>query len=565
MTRATRKILLLLAAIAITLGMFSLPPFARTALAVGTEYHIGITSLPNSYATLQDFYDQVVSSVTFSFQNGDMIILHDDDNSLSRNLVIPASVTIQSAVGAGPYTISTDPMLSAAVIHVQSGGNLTLENINVQGNTRGGYPAIHFSDPNSPSYDYPLTIHGTVNITGGDGEKFIDSLGNLEGSDDGGSAIQVDTGSLTIIGDGTGVFTGGVGISGNTDGVGIDCDTNALTIAGGGRFTFAGGQGASTTQGRGGIAGAFATSGTPTVSFHGLSGLECEGASIGGGHVAATGTEVGAIINDNLDIAAGAALIAEGRDRGMTFKGTTISGAGNLTARATGQGNPRAGFGVGIFSNSPTGMELVLTGNVACSGPLGGIGAIAGTAQLTLKDGPAAGKTWVIDGTPEKAFAQFDIPNRFAPFPRANILFTGALAGGTYDTDVSIFRLPLSTPGTVITGLPASYILSTGDRVSWTPQPTGGIWNFDRNYLSMTKDGDKVTFIAIKVGATSATYTANGVSHTVSITIIESVVPQTGDNSTITLWIVFMLAALCGIGAITLYRKKHTTSNPYAG
>lgn len=111
-------------------------------------------------------------------------------------------------------------------------------------------------------------------------------------------------------------------------------------------------------------------------------------------------------------------------------------------------------------------------------------------------------------------------------------------------------------PGPAITGLPSSYTLYTGGRVSWTPASAGGTWSYDSSYLSMVQDDDAYTFKALKVGSTTATYTVNGVSHTVNITINESTIPQTGDNGNVMPWLLMMLTALCGIGAILLIRKK---------
>ena len=540
-------------AIAIVLGMLSLPSFTQTALAEGKEYHIGSGE---DYNTLADFRSNIDG--VFSLQNGDVIILHGNDSSLSTNLVINVSVTIKSADNEGPYTISPTNMLSDAVIQVTS-GNLTLENINIQGNIQGGFPAVGFFNAS----DHTLTINGNVKVTGGNGGKFSDGSGVEEGNEYGGSAIQVNTGSLTITGDGTGEFTGGVGTSGFTDGPGIDCSDNPLIISGGGDFIFTGGKGMATTQGSGAIAGTFTTSGTPNIFFSGLSGLECEDLNISGGNITARGADVGAIINGSLNIGAGAAMIAEGGDRGISFKGPTIAGTGNLTAKATGQGDPSEGFGVGIYANNPTGMELSLTGNVDCSGPLGGIGATAGTAQLILKDGPAAGNTWVIDGTPEKAFAQFDIPNSFAPFPRANIQFTGALSGGTYDTDVSVFRLPLSTYTLqVINGTDKTNAgpYTAGSQVSLTADaaPSGQVfdyWSSDNGGTFANPSSAGTTFT---MPAGNVTVTAHYKSDPTnpSTTINKTTSPKTDDNGSMTPWIILVIASLCGIGAAVLYRNK---------
>lgn len=538
-----------------------------TARAAGTAYHIGPGQ---SYETLMDLCGSFGGAG--GLKDGDVIILHDDDRSLSTNLVLNASVTIKSADGEEPFTISPSNMLLSEVICVDS-ANLTLENINIQGNTRGGYPAIVFANVGVST----LTITGKANITGGGGGKFDAGLGQDEGNETGGSAIEVETGSLTITGDGTGTCTGGVGAMGSKDGAGVSCAANELEISGGGSFTFTGGQGTSTTRGSGAIAGSFTTSGTPTVAFHGLRGLECTVASIGGGAITATGTEAGAILDGNLSIGAGASFAAEGGGRGITFKGATISGAGNLTARATGQGDPTAGLGVGLFGDDS--FALALSGNVACSGPLGGIGLINNMAELELRDGPAAGNSWVIDGSPEKAFAQFDIPNSFAPLPRANILFAGALVGGSYDTDVSVFRLPIAaSPGDdydppALTLTPQSSTYGGHGAFTFTGSGLfGRLTSFSANGVALANGTDytvesylggtriTMTEAAMRALAGQVDFRAVSTNGTAGCTVwvtIAEIPPQTGDAvSSIGL---LMIGAGClACAAVACRRRKRT-------
>lgn len=105
-----------------------------------------------------------------------------------------------------------------------------------------------------------------------------------------------------------------------------------------------------------------------------------------------------------------------------------------------------------------------------------------------------------------------------------------------------------TTPPTVITGLPGSYTCRVGEQVVWSPQPAGGIWGIDDEYLSIAQEKDSAAFTALKAGNTEASYTVDGVTHTVSITIARS----------ITLWLVMMpaLAILCGLSGLLLYRRN---------
>ncbi|MDL2234641.1 LPXTG cell wall anchor domain-containing protein [Christensenellaceae bacterium OttesenSCG-928-L17] len=107
-----------------------------------------------------------------------------------------------------------------------------------------------------------------------------------------------------------------------------------------------------------------------------------------------------------------------------------------------------------------------------------------------------------------------------------------------------------------ITGLPDSYSLIVGQSVSFTPAPTGGAWQYDGDLLSMKQDGGTVTFTALKVGTATVTYTVNGVTHTITITINAATIPQTGDMNDPLPFALLGLASLAGIGAMLLYRKK---------
>jgi hypothetical protein len=102
-----------------------------------------------------------------------------------------------------------------------------------------------------------------------------------------------------------------------------------------------------------------------------------------------------------------------------------------------------------------------------------------------------------------------------------------------------------STP---VTGLPDSQTLYTGGRVTWNPSPAGGTWDFDTAYLSSSSSGGEVTFTALKAGTTTATYSANGQTHSIAITVLASQLPQTGQDGTFA-WVLGALAVLCAAAA----------------
>ncbi len=140
------------------------------------------------------------------------------------------------------------------------------------------------------------------------------------------------------------------------------------------------------------------------------------------------------------------------------------------------------------------------------------------------------------------------------------VTVSGGYAKGTF-TSLSPFAAAEQPGKTVITGLPESYTLLVGQSVRWTPAPAGGKWSYDKNLLEMTRSGGTYTFKALKEGKATATYTVDGVPHTVTITVNSSTIPQTGDRSTPWPWALLATAALLGCAALVLkkggYKKRH--------
>jgi len=135
-----------------------------------------------------------------------------------------------------------------------------------------------------------------------------------------------------------------------------------------------------------------------------------------------------------------------------------------------------------------------------------------------------------------------------------NVTVSNGMAKGTF-TSLSPFAV-VQARGGAISGLPDAYTLLVGQSVSWTPSPVDGAWSYDSDYLTMSESGGIYTFTAQKIGRTVATYTADGVSHSVNITINGATIPQTGDVSNPLPFLLLALASLCGMGALALYRKK---------
>lgn len=93
---------------------------------------------------------------------------------------------------------------------------------------------------------------------------------------------------------------------------------------------------------------------------------------------------------------------------------------------------------------------------------------------------------------------------------------SGGIAKGMFS---SLSPFAVANVPIVIANLPATYSMDIGESISWTPTPAGGSWSYDKNYLEMTLNGGTCTFRALKEGKTTAAYTVNKVTHTVTITI----------------------------------------------
>jgi len=104
-----------------------------------------------------------------------------------------------------------------------------------------------------------------------------------------------------------------------------------------------------------------------------------------------------------------------------------------------------------------------------------------------------------------------------------------------------------------ITGLPSNYTMYTGGRVTWDPAPKGGAWSWDDDYFSKS-GGDRATFMALQAGKTTVTYTADGVSHSIAVTILKSKLPQTGQNFT-AVWIILAVSALSALTVLIIKKR----------
>ena len=163
-------------------------------------------------------------------------------------------------------------------------------------------------------------------------------------------------------------------------------------------------------------------------------------------------------------------------------------------------------------------------------------------AALTLTASPSDGGIYtggVVTITPNLAGGTWDFDSAY--LSQDGNAFTGLKAGTTTVT-YTVGAQSKSVTVTITQALaldvsPAGGGIYTGGRATITPNLAGGTWDFDSAYLS--RDGS--AFTGLKAGTVTVTYTVGAQSKSVTVTIRQSEVPDTGQDMT---WV----WTLCGGG-----------------
>ena len=95
----------------------------------------------------------------------------------------------------------------------------------------------------------------------------------------------------------------------------------------------------------------------------------------------------------------------------------------------------------------------------------------------------------------------------------------------------------------------------TGETVSWTPVPAGGVWSCDSDLLEMTASGDTCTFKALKEGTAAITYTVDDAAFTITLTVHSSAASQPNALSSVWLW-ALLAAGLLGCTALVTVKRN---------
>ena len=94
----------------------------------------------------------------------------------------------------------------------------------------------------------------------------------------------------------------------------------------------------------------------------------------------------------------------------------------------------------------------------------------------------------------------------------------------------------------VFSGMPDTYTMNKGESVTWDARPEGGKWNWDQDYFSASFNSP-ATFRAHRVGASTITYTVNGVTHSINVTIADTSLPPTGPGG-VWVWVLSVAATI---------------------
>lgn len=151
---------------------------------------------------------------------------------------------------------------------------------------------------------------------------------------------------------------------------------------------------------------------------------------------------------------------------------------------------------------------------------------------------------------------------------KTGYLFAGWTEEGGTGEPVMTVTIPKGSAGNriytahwteiIIIVLPDTFEMFTGESVTWDPNPDGGTWEWDSSFFS-AEFNSPATFTALKPGTSVISYTVNGVTHNVSVTIKKPAPPYTG-NDDIWTWLLMSVALICGMRTALLVKRRKTAS-----
>ncbi|NLC90096.1 MAG: hypothetical protein GX681_08570 [Clostridiaceae bacterium] len=119
-------------------------------------------------------------------------------------------------------------------------------------------------------------------------------------------------------------------------------------------------------------------------------------------------------------------------------------------------------------------------------------------------------------------------------------------------------EISFRTSATTITGLPQSQTMTKGEFITLTPSPSGGIWSFDKNFISMKQEGTRAVLTALKSGKTEVNYQVGGSEITVELNIVEEIenIPLTGEHVSKLPWLLLLLASISFLLELLRWKRR---------
>ena len=475
--------------------------------------------------------------------NGDKITLLSDVVETSNYTFDTTGKTVTLDGGNHKVTgANSTASESIAALKVTGSGTLELKNISFIGgslsiSTFMGMPCYNAGLWTNLSSGGRVCSIGTVNVTGG-------------------SVAISDTGELISVG----LYNTGNGTVDITNATGADVDLTSinhstsfnsyglyskgtgtvnLNSAFGGKTINSDGSSSATT-------GVYATTGVVNVN-----------SSIAGDTVGDTGygwgiqNEIGSKINANIAKAGNASTMSAGimnnssSGTGITNVGSVFLGTAymnysvvNTTGMTLNVGTiDSIGSTMGGYSYNATSTLTLNANGGSCV--LSSI-TVAKTGSTTIGTLPGVSKNgvagnWYTDSA-------------------LTTLFTGTTVTGA--TTLYAGGWPVTT----ISDIPVTYSMNTGSKVVWEPQPAGGTWEWDHTFFTATFNSP-ATFTALKSGTSTISYTVDGVTQNISMTVAAATAtevktsPKTGENM-ILIYASSLLAVTSFVGILYMTRRK---------
>ncbi len=172
---------------------------------------------------------------------------------------------------------------------------------------------------------------------------------------------------------------------------------------------------------------------------------------------------------------------------------------------------------------------------------------------------------YTYDGNPKSLFIAGALP------PGVSVSYAGneRAEAGVYTVTASFTAdsqnyLPIPDMTAKLTicpsGIPETYTMFVGGRAIWEPLPQGGIWEWDHTFFNAAFNSP-ATFTALKAGESVITYTVNGVTQSIAVTVRDAVLPETGQNMDLIYVFIWLAAVFVVAGILVTVKRRRSNRN----